>query len=166
MSARFDPYEQLDALERAHVAYVVIGAVARVIHGSGETTHALDITPSIRDDNRRRLTRALADLQATHQDGHPAELLDDLDTGEPLRVTTRAGDLVLVPHPWGTKGYDAIRRRQTYEPVGNRLRIPVASLTDLGQMLAASPRPEDHDRLHRLQRLLALDRRLGRGISR
>ena len=41
----FDPYEQLAALQRNHVSFVVIGAFARVIHGTAELTEGMDITP-------------------------------------------------------------------------------------------------------------------------
>jgi hypothetical protein len=44
----FDPYALLGALERRRVAYVVIGAFARVIHGADELTDGLDIVPSLR----------------------------------------------------------------------------------------------------------------------
>src|SRR4051794_10456269 len=49
-ATQFDPYAQLDALERHRVGYVVIGALARVIHGSSEVTRGLDIVPSLRED--------------------------------------------------------------------------------------------------------------------
>jgi hypothetical protein len=45
----------LDALNGERVSYVVVGGFARVVHGSGETTAALDIVPSLREENLRRL---------------------------------------------------------------------------------------------------------------
>ena len=59
---RFDPYELLAALDRERVSYVIIGGFARVVHGSGEVTDGLDIAPSLRDENLRRLGRALDEL--------------------------------------------------------------------------------------------------------
>ena len=43
---RFDPYTLLATLERHLVAYVVIGALGRVLQGSGEITNGVDICPS------------------------------------------------------------------------------------------------------------------------
>ena len=60
----FDPYELLAALDRDRVSYVVVGGFARVVHGSGEVTDGLDIAPSLRDENLRRLDRALDELGA------------------------------------------------------------------------------------------------------
>jgi hypothetical protein len=40
------------------VSFVVIGAFARVIHGTGELTDGIDITPSLREDNLSRLEKA------------------------------------------------------------------------------------------------------------
>jgi hypothetical protein len=51
----FDPYAILEVLESERIAYVVIGAFARVVHGSAETTRSIDISPSLRDDDLRRL---------------------------------------------------------------------------------------------------------------
>ena len=41
------------------IAYVVVGAFARVVHGSAETTRGIDISPSLRDDDLRRLARVI-----------------------------------------------------------------------------------------------------------
>ena len=58
----FDPYAILAALEAERIGYVVIGAFARVVHGSGETTDGIDIAPSLRGDDLRRLGRVIAGL--------------------------------------------------------------------------------------------------------
>lgn len=55
----FDPYAILTALERQRVSYVLIGSFARVIQGTEELTHGLDLVPSLRMENLRRLTLAL-----------------------------------------------------------------------------------------------------------
>jgi hypothetical protein len=51
---RFDPYRVLQELERHLVVYVIIGAFARVIHGTDEVTQGLDVTPSMREANLGR----------------------------------------------------------------------------------------------------------------
>ena len=69
----FDPYELLAVLQGRHVSFVVIGAFARVVHGTGELTDGIDITPSMREDNLPRLEKALADLDARRRvDGDAA----------------------------------------------------------------------------------------------
>jgi hypothetical protein len=62
--ASFDPYALFAALERERVSYVVVGAFARVVHASAETSDGLDIVPSLREENLRRLGRALEQLEA------------------------------------------------------------------------------------------------------
>jgi hypothetical protein len=44
-SAAFDPYELLATLQRHQVSFVLVGAFARVIHGTGELTAGIDVTP-------------------------------------------------------------------------------------------------------------------------
>ncbi len=60
--AGFDPYAIVAALERQRVAYVVVGSFARVIHGTEEIAHELEITPSRQPPNLARLQRALREL--------------------------------------------------------------------------------------------------------
>jgi hypothetical protein len=158
--SRLDPYALFDALERHRASYVVVGAFARIVHGSGEVTDGLDIVPSLREENVRRLTRALDELTESSTDGVEADVLS---TGEPLTVATRAGAVTLVPQPWGTRGYDDIRIRGNRENLGRGVRPQLASLVDLTRMLEASRRSEDAERLRRLRRLMELDRQLTRG---
>ena len=61
----FDPYALLETLDRHHVTYIVIGGFARVIQGTDEITRGLDIVPSTRPENLRRLTDALVELGAS-----------------------------------------------------------------------------------------------------
>jgi hypothetical protein len=76
---RFDPYAILEALERERVTYVLIGGLARVIEGSDELTRGVDLTPSTRPENLRRLDVALRSLDARPRDGR-ALSLDELST--------------------------------------------------------------------------------------
>jgi hypothetical protein len=169
-SQPFDPYALFEALDRERFGYVVIGAFARVVHGSGETTRGLDIAPSMRDENLRRLARVLDDLEARSTDGKPVQP-ERLAADERTRLQTRGGELSIVPAPWGTRGYDDLRIRTTRENLGRGIRAPIASAVDLARMLDASPRPEDIARLQRLQRMLEVERqlvrerRLSRGLT-
>ena len=164
----FDPYGLLGALQARIVNFVVIGAFARVVHGSRELTEGIDITPSMREENLTRLEAALEDLEARRPEVQP---LDVRDLKAPVvELETRAGELKLVPEPAGTRGYDDLRRRAEREPLGRGLRPQVASADDLARMLGALAREQDIERLLRLRRLMKLERQLshelGRGIER
>jgi hypothetical protein len=167
-SSGFDPYELLGALQARNVSFVVIGAFARVVHGTRELTNGIDITPSMRAENVVRLEQALEDLDARRADGQPLDLRS-LD-GPVVELETRAGELKLVAEPAGTRGYDDLRRRADREPLGGGLRPQIASADDLARMLGALDREQDVDRLLRLRRLMNLERdlsrELGRGIER
>lgn len=155
-SQPFDPIGVLAALERHRVSFVVIGALARVIHGTGETTADIDIVPSRRPENLRRLSAALEEI------GAAAPAFED---GEPTTVATSLGDVTVVSTPQGTRGWDDLRRAANREPLGQGVRPSVASPGDLARMLAARDRDEDAPKLRRLRRLIELERELSRGLS-
>ncbi len=151
----FDPYALFAALDGARVTYVVVGGFARVVHGSGELTDGVDIVPSVRDENVRRLARALEELGVADP-----RLSEGLAAREPLTVETPAGELRVVPEPWGTRGYDDLRIRAVRENLGRGARPAVASVADCVRMLGASEREADGDRLRRLRRMMELERQL------
>jgi hypothetical protein len=161
----FDPYAIFEALEAERIAYVVVGAFARVVHGSGETTHGIDIAPSLREEDMRRLARTLDELGGRRRDGKPIRA-NQLATEERTEALTRAGGLAVVPTPWGTRGYDGLRIRSNRENLGNGMRPPIASLADCVRMLEASSRAIDHERIQRIRRMMELERRLARTRSR
>jgi hypothetical protein len=164
---RFDPYAILDALERHRVSYVLIGGFARVLQGTEELTRGLDLAPSLRAENVRRLTLALEDLDARLPNGTRAALERDLPRQAVLELRTGAGELKIVPEPVGTRGgYDDLRRAATREPIGRGLRPSVASIGDLARMLAALGREQDIQPLQQLRHLRELERSLVRGIER
>ena len=162
MAGEFDPYALLQALERQRVTYIVIGALGRVLHGSGEVTDGLDIVPSTREENLRRLGLALDELNAHRPDGKPPVLERDLVGRGVLELDTDAGELKIVPEPAGTHGYDDLRRRAERPPVGQGLRPALASLDDHARMLAALDREQDRQPLIALQRLIELEQGLRR----
>jgi hypothetical protein len=169
MSARpqpFDPYALLTALERQRVTYVLIGGFARIIQGTEELTDGLDLTPSLRAENLRRLELALDDLDARLPNGKQPELDRDLARDPVLELQTDAGELKIVPEPAGTRGgYDDLRRAATREPIGRGLRPRVASIGDLARTLAALGREQDLQPLQQLRTLAELERTLIRGRS-
>ena len=170
MSAKpqpFDPYAILAALERRRVAYVLIGGFARMLQGTEELTNGLDLAPSLRAENLRRLGPALDDLDARLQDGTRPAFDRDLAAKPILELQSRAGELKVIPEPAGTRGgYDDLRRAATREPIGKGLRPRVASIDDLARMLAALGREQDHAPLQQLRTLAELERSLARGLER
>jgi hypothetical protein len=161
----FDPYALLEALERQRVTYIIVGGLGRVIHGSDELTNGLDIVPSTREENLRRLGLALEELNARRPEGRAAELERDLGRGPLLELETDAGELKIVPEPAGTRGYDDLRRRAMAQPLGRGLRPSVASLDDHARMLAALGRDHDLQPLRTMQRLIELEHGISRGIE-
>ncbi|MDQ3380420.1 MAG: hypothetical protein M3546_08860 [Actinomycetota bacterium] len=161
----FDPYALLQAFERQRVGYIVIGGLGRVIHGSDEVTDGMDIVPSTREENLRRLGLALEELNARRPDGKAPVLERDLVGRGVLELTTEAGELKIVPEPAGTRGYDDLRRRAERQPLGQGLRPSVASVDDHARMLAALGREQDREPLMTIQRVIELEHQLGRGLS-
>jgi hypothetical protein len=153
----FDPYAIFEALDRERVSYVVVGGFARVVHGTAETTRGLDIVPSLREENLRRLSRALDALGARGPGRSPVDAAS-LASSEPIEARTRAGELRIVPRPWGTRGYDDLRIRAFRENLGRGARPAVASVVDCVRMLEASDRDSDAERVLRLRRLMELER--------
>jgi hypothetical protein len=159
----FDPYALLQALERQRVTYIV-GGLGRVLHGSDELTDGLDIVPSLREENLRRLGLALDELNARRPDGLPLVFERDLSRQPVLELQTDQGVLKIVPEPAGTRGYDDLRRRAVREPLGHGLRPSVASVDDHARMLAALDREQDRVPHQTIQRLIELERELHRGL--
>jgi len=153
----FDPYALFEALDRERISYVVVGGFARVVHGSAETTDGLDVVPSLREENLRRLSRALDELEARGPGRRPVDA-EGLTASDAVTAHTRAGELRIVPTPWGTRGYDDLRIRAYRENLGRGARPQVASIVDCVRMLEASDRARDAERLLRLRRMMDLER--------
>jgi hypothetical protein len=164
---RFDPYAILAALERQRVTYILIGGFARVIQGTEELTNGLDLVPSLRAENLRRLALALQDLGAERVDRRSLALDETTIRDEPvIALGSPSGELNIVPEPAGTRGgYDDLRRAATREPIGKGLRPSVASIADLARMLAALGRERDLPLLQELRRLRELERGLRHEID-
>jgi hypothetical protein len=136
----FDPRGALAALERNRVGYVVIGGLARVLHGTDEVTNGVDICPGLRpEENLVRLERALEELEARRADRRRLVVDEEsLRAERVVRLRTTMGEMSLVPEPAGTRrGYEDLRRMASREPIGDGLRPQVASMEDLARMSAA-----------------------------
>jgi hypothetical protein len=165
--AKLDPYGLLQALERHRVSYVLIGGFARIVQGTEEMTHGLDLTPSLREENLPRLERALHDVDARRADGRALRLDPESLAAKPVHeLETQHGTLKLVPEPAGTRGYDDLRRAANREPLGRGVRPSVASIGDLARMLSALQDERRLPQLMQLRRITELERARTRGIER
>ena len=166
-ASKFDPYELLQALERYRVSFVVIGGFARIVQGTEEMTYGLDITPSTRDENLRRLDRALHDVGAKRADGRELNLDPEALASQAVHeLTTEYGKLKLVPEPAGTRGYDDLRRAANREPLGRGVRPSVASIGDLARMVSSLEDQNRLPQLMQLRRLVELERARDRVLQR
>lgn len=156
----FDPIGLLQTLDHHGVSYIVIGAFGRVVQGADEITRGIDIVPSTREENLRRLDAALQECSARRPDGTEPDLTK---LGPLLEFATDRGELKVVPEPAGTRGYDDLRRAATREPLGQGVRPAVASVGDLSRMLSALGREDDLRKILAMRRLAELE--LGRGIE-
>jgi hypothetical protein len=164
---RFDPYGLLQALDQHRVTYIVIGGFARVLQGTEEITRGLDIVPSTRPENLRRLDAALRDLDARQPDGREPTIDEKTSAAQRvLELATEHGQLKIVPEPVGTRGYDDLRRAATREPLGRGVRPSVASIGDLARMVSALGDEERLPQLMQLRRLVELERVRERVIER
>ena len=160
--APFDPHAILAALERRRVSYIVVGSFARIIRGAEELPDGIDLVPSNRIENLRRLEGTLIDLGAVRTDCRPLRLDEETLGREAIvELTSPQGELKLVPEPAGTRGYEDLRRAVTREYLGSGLRPSIASTGDLARMLGALGREEDVSKLHALRRIAELERGVG-----
>jgi hypothetical protein len=158
---RFDPYAILRELQGVRTGFVVIGGLARVIHGSDETTQGLDLSPSLNKESLHRLGLALENLHSRRIDGQPLDLSDvDAKREAVIELESDAGQIKIVPEPAGTRGYEDLRIRANREPLGHGVRPAVASPGDLVRMMEALDRQPDPFVLETMRRVLEMDRRL------
>jgi hypothetical protein len=163
----FDPRALLAALDRNYVPYVLVGGFARVIRGTDELTHGVDICPRLRSDDLERLGRALEELEAKRADRKRLVLDEETLRSLPvLTLRTAKGELKVVPEPAGTRrGYDDLRRAATREHIGHGLRPDVASVPDLARMAAALGQERDLERLRELRRIMEVEVQLQRTLG-
>ena len=86
----------MKALDRYRVSYIVIGGFARVIQGAEEMTKGVDIAPSTRPENLRRLEEASASSACTRR--RACRSRRARAAREPvMALRTAAGELKVVP---------------------------------------------------------------------
>lgn len=141
------------------VAYVLIGGLAAVVHGSPFPTEDADITPKADGKNLERLAAALRELNARiRTEGVPAGLpfacdARSLEAALTWNLTTDAGDLDIAFQPSGTHGYDDLCRDAESIDLYDVI-VEVASLGDVVRSKQAANRPKDQRVLPVLRELL------------
>ena len=156
--ARFAPYGLLQALDRNGVSYIVIGGFARIVQGTEEMTYGLEVVPSTRPENLRRLDAALREIEARRPGGRSLTIDENTIAAQPvLQFQTEHGELKIVPEPAGTRGFDDLRRAANREPLGRGLRPRVAWIGDLARMVSALGDEERIPQLMQLRRLVELE---------
>lgn len=142
----FDPVALLRLLQDRQVAFIVIGGVAAVAHGSPSLTRDLDICYDRSPANLEALARALQSVHATLR-GAPADLPFKLDAttlrlGDHFTFSTDLGDIDCLGTPSGTSGYQDLIRAAADVDVGG-FTVKIVGLEDLIRMKRAAGRPKD-----------------------
>jgi hypothetical protein len=98
----------LEVLDEHGVEYIVVGGVAAVLRGAPVTTFDIDALIKVDTANARRVTTALAALDARFRE-HPSALrptLEDVLAGGHLLLTTDSGPLDVLGFIGGGKRYE------------------------------------------------------------
>jgi hypothetical protein len=151
-----------DALHQNRVDFVVIGAVAMVLHGSARVTRVLDICYARDRVTLDRLAKALQPFEPALR-GAPQRLPFVLDTptlqaGLNFTLRLTVGDLDLLGEVTGIGGYRAVERLSVIIPV-YEYELRVLGLDGLERAKRAAGRLKD---LLDLAEIRAI-RRLGGG---
>ena len=105
----------LSALQSHDVAFVIIGGVAAVLHGSARVTYDLDIVYQRDSENLERMVRALAPYEP-YLRGAPPGLpftfdAKTLERGLNFTLTTSQGPIDLLGELSGVGTYREVRER-------------------------------------------------------
>ncbi|CAN5651819.1 hypothetical protein BH24ACT26_BH24ACT26_06890 [soil metagenome] len=146
----------IEVLNKRKVRYVVIGGLGALLQGVALTRTAdIDITPAPATENKKRLARALRDLEARlRSPGLDEPLQIPLDertfTGMvTMTFVTMFGPLDISFVPDGTSGFEDLKRSaRVIERFG--VAIPVASVADITRSKRAAGRQKDAAQLPEL----------------
>jgi len=150
-----------EALHKHRVDFVVIGAVAMVLHGSARVTRDLDICYSREPGNLDRLAKALKPFAPTLREASE-DLPFSLDSatlqaGLNFTLRSTAGDLDLLGEVTGIGGYPAVARLSVLLPVYD-CDVRVLSLDGLERAKRAAGRLKDLADLAEIREIRRLSR--------
>jgi hypothetical protein len=136
----------LESLDRHEVDFVVVGAIAMVLHGSARLTRDLDLCYSRENANLERLAKALKPFAPSLRDAPEAlpYTLDAATLKAGLNFTLRssAGDVDLLGELTGIGGYTAVQRLSVVMKVYER-DVRVLDLDGLERAKRAAGRLKD-----------------------
>jgi hypothetical protein len=146
-------------LETHHVAYVVIGGLAMVAHGSAHITKDLDLCYRRTPANLQAVAAAFAPLHP-YLRGVPAGLpfrfdVPTIQAGLNFTLTTDHGFVDLLGEVSGVGGYDRVFA-QSVEAEMFGLKVRVLSLDGLIAAKKAAGRNKDHGHLLELEEMRKL----------
>jgi hypothetical protein len=151
-----------EALHKHRVDFVVIGAVAMVLHGSARVTRDLDICYSRDRRNLNRLAKALKPFAPTLREapeGLPFSLDSaTLQSGLNFTLRSTAGELDLLGEVTGIGGYEAVVRLSVIMTVYDH-DLQVLSLEGLERAKRAAGRLKDLVDLAEIREIRRLSRR-------
>lgn len=152
----------LHTLDDQKVDFVIVGAIALVLHGSARVTRDLDLCYAREPANLDRLARALKPLAPTLR-GAPRDLPFTLDVatlkaGLNFTLQSDAGDLDLLGEITGIGTYPAVRRLSVVMRVYER-DVRVLSLDGLERAKRAVGRLKDLADLAEIREIRRLSRR-------
>lgn len=150
---RFDPYALMRILQDAGIDYILVGTVARILHGTDEIPdERLDVLIRKKDQGDYyaavRANTVWMPLSPKNDEPHEPE---------DVRFLTRWGELYSTLFPAGTKGFTDLRRRAERIDLGGGLRPRLAAAGDLVRMLEATGDPTLAPQLEELRSLLELN---------
>jgi hypothetical protein len=147
--AEFDPRRIVLTLLDHGVDFVVIGASAALLQGVPlPTTLDFDVTAAVTSTNRKRLSAALADMDAKLRLREGDELLDApldermLKDLSAVTLMTRFGPFEVLFEPSGAPAYADLRERSVAVRAYGVV-VRVAALSDIIAMKRAAGREKD-----------------------
>jgi hypothetical protein len=158
---QFSPAAIVEALNRHHVRYVIIGAFAAIAQQAPlPATRDIDITPEASAENLTRLSQALTDLHAqirteTEPEGLPfSHDATSLAAADVWNLTCPDGEFDIAFRPSGfTGGYAQLAAGAHRLRVAD-VEVVVADLADVIRSKEAAGRPKDLQALPLLYRHL------------
>lgn len=147
----------IDALAENRVEFVIIGAVALVLHGSPRVTQDLDICYARNPENLERLAAAIAPFRPSLR-GAPPGLPFTLDgrtlqAGLNFTLTCEPGDFDILGEVQGVGGYEQVAADAVpMEVYGHR--VLVMSLSALQKAKRSAGRLKDLPDLEEIEKLL------------
>lgn len=150
--------EVFERLDRAHARYVLVGAIALLLHGVEIAfTQDLDLAITLRPEDRDAILAAFADADPRPPRAKGPVVWDAFSIRSPwTKIVTKFGEIdLLVTLPGIEGGFEGLYERSIVFKIQD-VPYRVASLDDLAAMKRASVRPKDRmhlDMIEQLQRL-------------